>query len=72
MVDEALWTEEMGAADAKRQDEKQGVNWHLSMIPLSMAIGLPGLLATVVASELMYCYLTSNWSCDAISLVTAP
>lgn len=42
----------MGAADPAKTGEKPETRWHLSLIPLYMAIGSPGLLATLVALSL--------------------
>jgi MFS family permease len=42
----------MGAADSVKPNEKPETRWHLSLIPLYMAIGSPGLLVTLAALSL--------------------
>ena len=39
----------MGSSDAVKPGEKPETRWHLSLIPLYMALGSPGLLTTLVA-----------------------
>jgi MFS family permease len=42
----------VGAADSVKPDEKPETRWHLSLIPLYMAIGSPGLLVTLAVLSL--------------------
>jgi MFS family permease len=42
----------MGAAESPKKSEESETRWHLSLIPLNMAIGSPGLLVTLVALSL--------------------
>jgi len=43
---------QMGSAVSQRQPRELETRWHISVIPLYMAIGSPGLLATLVALTL--------------------